>query len=99
MGRSRGCGRGGKLLSNNDRVLRQHIEAIGKNYSTVEELADNLRSSYPIYARHKLRPFTKQVERIIMVSSRSNCAMDESDGDSSIVKKRRKIATKRRICS
>ncbi|KAH6763574.1 cell division cycle 48C [Perilla frutescens var. hirtella] len=94
MGRRRGGGGGGsgKPQSNSDRILRRHIEAAGKNYSTVEELVDHLRSSYPHYSRHKVRPFTKHVERVIMVSSRRNDAMDDSndDGDTPIVKKRRK---------
>ncbi|KAL1542442.1 hypothetical protein AAHA92_26539 [Salvia divinorum] len=94
MGRRRGGGgSSGKLHSNNDRILRRHIESAGKSYSTVDELVDHLRSSYPHYSRHKLRPFTKQVERVIAVHGKSNDDMDHSngDGDTPIVIKRRKI--------
>ncbi|XP_042064154.1 cell division control protein 48 homolog C-like [Salvia splendens] len=90
MGRRRGGGSSGKLHSNNDRILRRHIESAGKNYSTVDELVDHLRSSYPHYSRHKLRPFTKQVERVIAVHD-----MDHSnDSDTPILNKRRKIDDK-----
>ncbi|XP_042061235.1 cell division control protein 48 homolog C-like [Salvia splendens] len=102
MGRRRGGGGGGgggsyvKLHSNNDRILRRHIESAGKSYSTVDELVDHLRSSYPHYSRHKLRPFTKQVERVIAVYGKSNADIDQSkeDGDTPIVIKRRKIDDK-----
>ncbi|XP_057784614.1 cell division control protein 48 homolog C [Salvia miltiorrhiza] len=98
MGRRRGGGggSGGKPHSNNDRILRRHIEAAGKNYSTVDELVDHLRSSYPHYARHKLRPFTKQVERVFTVYSKNNDTMDDynDDGDTPIMIKRRKIDDK-----
>ncbi|KAI3454835.1 hypothetical protein Pfo_011498 [Paulownia fortunei] len=98
MGRRRGGGGGdgAKPRLNFDRVLRRHIESAAKNYATVDQLVDDLRSSYPHYARHKLQPFTKRVNQIIQISSRRNDAMDDSndDGDTPIVKKRRKIEEK-----
>ncbi|KAG6421270.1 hypothetical protein SASPL_117820 [Salvia splendens] len=59
-------------------------------------MVDHLRSSYPHYSRHKLRPFTKQVERVIAVHAKSNDDVDRSndDGDTPIVIKRRKIDDK-----
>ncbi|XP_047956501.1 cell division control protein 48 homolog C-like [Salvia hispanica] len=90
MGKRRvGGGSSGKLHSNNDRILRRHIESAGKSFSTVDELVDRLRSSYPQYSRHKLRPFTKQVERMIAVHGRRH-----DDDDTPIVIKRRKIGDK-----
>lgn len=54
---------------------------------------DHLRSSYPHYSRHKLRPFTKHVERLMMIYSSRKDAIDDSDDDGGtpIVKKRRKV--------
>lgn len=97
MGRKRGGGGSSrKSHSNSDRILRRHIESAGKNYSSIDQLVDHLRSSYPHYARHKLRPFTKQVERIAMVSIRNNDGAEDSndDGDTPILIKRRKVDNK-----
>ncbi|KAI3470466.1 hypothetical protein Pfo_027129 [Paulownia fortunei] len=99
MGKRRGGGGGGdgsKPRSNFDRILRRHIESAAKNYATVEQLVDHLRSTYQHYARHKLQPFTKRVHQIVRISSRRNDAMDDSndDGDTPIIKKRRKIGEK-----
>lgn len=82
-----------KPTMNIQRTLRRHVEAAEKKYSTIEELVNHLRSSYPHYSRHKLRPFTKHVERIIQVSSERDTAVNEiNDGiNIPIVKKRRKI--------
>ncbi|KAH6790622.1 hypothetical protein C2S51_005628 [Perilla frutescens var. frutescens] len=86
MGKRRGGG-AAKQPSNIQQMLQHHIEAARKKYSTTEHLVDHLRSSYHHYARLKLRPFTKHVERIIQVSS----GRDDTVGDTAIMKKRRKI--------
>ncbi|KAH6792622.1 cell division cycle 48C [Perilla frutescens var. hirtella] len=86
MGKRRGGG-AAKQPSNIQQMLRHHIEAAGKKYSTTEHLVDHLRSSYRHYTRLKLRLFTKHVERIIQVSS----GRDDTVGDTAIMKKRRKI--------
>ncbi|KAL6504070.1 hypothetical protein OROGR_025993 [Orobanche gracilis] len=87
---------GSKSGSNFDRILRRHIKSAEKSYPIVEQLVDHLRSNYPHYARHKLQPFTRRVNKIIQISSRTNDAMDDSTdvGHSPIVDKRRKMDEK-----
>ncbi|KAL6501102.1 hypothetical protein OROHE_025299 [Orobanche hederae] len=87
---------GSKPGSNFDRILRRHIKSAEKSYPTVEQLVDHLRSNYPHYARHKLQPFTRRVNKIIQISSRTNDAIDDltDTGHSPIVNKRRKMDEK-----
>ncbi|KAK6144776.1 hypothetical protein DH2020_021596 [Rehmannia glutinosa] len=100
MGRRRGggsgSGGGSNPRSNFDRILRRHIESAAKNYATIDQLVDHLRSNYPHYARHKLQPFTKRVNQIIGISSSRNDPMDDSDDDidTPVIKKRRKMDEK-----
>ncbi|KAL6578066.1 hypothetical protein OROMI_010394 [Orobanche minor] len=87
---------GSKSGSNFDRILRRHIKSAEKSYPTVEQLVDHLRSNYPHYARNKLQPFTRRVNKIIQISSRTNDAMDDLTdvGHSPIINKRRKMDEK-----
>ncbi|KAK6137968.1 hypothetical protein DH2020_028289 [Rehmannia glutinosa] len=91
-----GSGGGSNPRSNFDRILRRHIESAAKNYATIDQLVDHLRSNYPHYARHKLQPFTKRVNQIIGISSSRNDPMDDSDDDidTPVIKKRRKMDEK-----
>ncbi|KAG8390619.1 hypothetical protein BUALT_Bualt01G0102300 [Buddleja alternifolia] len=89
-------GGGVKSRSSFDRILRRHIEsAAKKNYTTVEQLVDHLRT-YPHYSRQKEQPFTKRVIQIIESSNRRNDAMDDdsSDDETSGKTKRRKVDEK-----
>ncbi|PIN24447.1 Nuclear AAA ATPase (VCP subfamily) [Handroanthus impetiginosus] len=98
MGRKRGgSGDGTKLRLSFDWILRHNIESSAKKYATIEQLVGHLCFTYPHYSRHKLQPFTKRVNQSMQIScSRRSVAMDDSDddGDTPIIKNRRKVDEK-----
>ncbi|GLT40534.1 hypothetical protein SLA2020_146620 [Shorea laevis] len=47
------------------RILVRRLESCKQRYSTIEEIVDHLRHSYPDYSRIKQQPFTREVQRTL----------------------------------
>ncbi|KAK1401943.1 cell division control protein 48-like [Heracleum sosnowskyi] len=81
-----------------ERILRGHVEqSYNNNITTVHEIVDHLRSSFPQYSRQKLQPFTRNVDRSLsnILSERRNALFDSEDAiEASPVKKRLKSGDK-----
>ncbi|KAM7476230.1 hypothetical protein LguiB_023473 [Lonicera macranthoides] len=57
---------GGRPESLSEKVLRRQIEE-SHNYNnlSIDQLVDHLRATIPSYRRHKLQPFTRQVQKAL----------------------------------
>uniref|UniRef100_A0A175YEK9 AAA+ ATPase domain-containing protein n=1 Tax=Daucus carota subsp. sativus TaxID=79200 RepID=A0A175YEK9_DAUCS len=82
-----------------ERILRGHVEnSYNNNITTVHEIVDHLRASFPQYSRQKLQPFTRNVDRSLsnILAERRNSIFDEEDAlEGSPAKKRLRSVDKR----
>ncbi|KAL8155656.1 cell division control protein 48 homolog C-like [Apium graveolens] len=78
-----------------ERILRGHVEnSYNNNITTVPEIVDHLRSSFPQYSRQKLQPFTRNVDRSLSTILAERKHDSEDAFEASPVKKRLKSVDK-----
>lgn len=81
FGRRQSSG-GGRPESLSEKVLRRQIEeSYNYNNLSIDQLVDHLRATIPSYRRHKLQPFTRQVQKALQRINNTQPAKHNKSSD------------------